>query len=195
MPNRPDEWLVPSLLREGVSSPPQGWALPPIGTPRLRLHFHLRASAEAAAAGSEHSASGGGGGPAGVVAYETDELRDGFLPIGAFHRLCAAALGCSQPPSGLEASLDRNHAFVAFDKELVTLTYVPAESSVLVQLHSEKGAAAVADQLRVLVSEHLGELCAATRPTPVPWLITTTPLLVSTPSRPHPLHAATAICG
>ena len=61
--------------------------------------------------------------------------------------------------SGAEPTLDRHHAYVAFDDDaLVTLTYMPSESSILVALTSDGrdgSAAAVADRMRVLLIEEL----------------------------------------
>ena len=147
VPYRTDEFLVPSLLHEGGRSSAAP-ARPPADAARLRLHFYL----------DEPSAAG----EAGTLVYDPDELSKGFLPMSVFHRLCAAALGCSYQSGsagGAGACLDRHHAHVNFERELLTLSYMPAESSVLAQLHSDGrhggAAAALADRLRVLVSEEL----------------------------------------
>ena len=55
-------------------------------------------------------------------------------------------------------SLDREHAYIAFEKTLVTLHYQATESSILVTIDSDGrngAAAAVTDRLRVLILEEL----------------------------------------
>ena len=137
---RGNAWLVPTLLRD-ASSEPSGWPATPQDAARLRIHF-------------THE---------GFAAYplvsDAGDLRAGFLPIGAFHRLCAAALGSSRPPTGgEELALFRNHAYVNLGQELVVLRFVAAESSVVVQLFNagRKGSGAlVLDRLRVMLSTEL----------------------------------------
>ena len=41
VPRRTDEYLVPSLLRDGITAAPSGWPAPLVSDPRLRLHFYL----------------------------------------------------------------------------------------------------------------------------------------------------------
>ena len=137
-------FLVPALLRNSPqSAPPAGWPAIRHESATLRVFCHLD----------------GQGPPPGSLTYEVDDLSAGFLPIGAFHRLCAGALGCTQrTATGATASLERNAAWVVFGKEHVLLRYVPEESSILVTLSNDgqNGAAAtVTDQLRVLLCEEL----------------------------------------
>ena len=142
VPSRPSEFLIPSLLRDAaLRSRPEGWPQATGEASELRIFFEL-----------EDPAAEGG-----RLLCTAAELEKGFLPIGVFHRLCAGALGSSyQASTQHEATLDRNHAYVIFDSTLVTLTYVPADSSVLVALDGKAGAAAtIADQIRVLLLEEL----------------------------------------
>jgi hypothetical protein len=95
----------------------------------------------------------------GTLLYAPSDLERGFFPISIFHRLCAGALGCSYDTSlGVALSLDRSHAYIAVKKELVVLSYLAADSSVAVRLASNGksgSAAAVADELRVLLTQEL----------------------------------------
>jgi hypothetical protein len=134
----------------------------------LRLHFSLRPTSDALVASGAGSASA----PAAVdpdqapseLLPSADTLAAGFLPIGAFHRLCAAVLGSSTVGTAgdFEPRLDRQRAFVAFGKELVTMVYEPDTSSVSVEFGEAVGAegaataAAAVDQLHVLVATELG---------------------------------------
>jgi len=145
VPRSADDFIVPALLQDlpSVSMPP-GWPTrPPDTAARLRLHFSL---------------DGWIGGSDETLIYDGSMLRHGFLPVGVFHRLSAAALGCSDRQAGGAAlTLERQRAFVAFDSELVMLAYDSENSSIFVTLtHDGKqsGAAAnVADRLLVLISE------------------------------------------
>ena len=140
LPNQPDHWLVPTLLRDATALP-MGWQPPRPDDAKLRLHFSL------------------GGFATDKLVYHTDELSAGFLPIGAFHRLCAAAISSSQPhASGAELALFRNYAYVCFGTELIVLRHVPAESSVAVQMYNagtQGSGALVLDRLRVILSSEL----------------------------------------
>ena len=133
---------MPALLRNSPqSAPPAGWPAIRHESATLRVFCHLD----------------GQGPPPGSLTYEVDDLSAGFLPIGAFHRVCAGALGCTQrTATGATASLERNAAWVVFGKEHVLLRYVPEESSILVTLSNDgqNGAAAtVTDQLRGFCEE------------------------------------------
>ena len=94
----------------------------------------------------------------GTLLYAPSDLERGFLPVSIFHRFCASALGCYDSSLKADLSLDRNHAYVAVKQELVTLSYIGTESSVVVRLASNGksgSAAAVADELRVLLTQAL----------------------------------------
>ena len=141
--------LVPSLL--------------PDATPSASLtRWHADGGRERPSLRIFCTLDGEGRAPA-ALTYEGDDLGHGFLPIGAFHRLCAAALGCSElsaaASAGGGAALERHAARVAFGKDVVLLRHVAEESSIVVELSAdgrEHGAASrVADQLRVLLSEEL----------------------------------------
>ena len=70
-----------ALLRE-ASTTPLNWPSPPADAAQLRIHASL---------------DGQGPAPEKLVFDESD-LHVGFLPLGAFQRLCAAALGAACPP-------------------------------------------------------------------------------------------------
>ena len=145
LPSNPsNEFLIPALLPPPQTNAPvpRGWAAVSEHT-QMRIVFHLEGQLEA-----------------GKLLSDATELQHGYLPMSVFHRLSAAALGCStMTKSGAEPTLDRHHAYVAFDDDaLVTLTYMPSESSILVALTSDGrdgSAAAVADRMRVLLIEEL----------------------------------------
>ena len=145
LPSNPSlEFLVPSLLPAATAGMPRGWPIPTHDAAQLRIFFYLEGQMEE-----------------GQLLCDTTELSNGFLPIGVFHRLCAGALGCSyQTARVIEPTLDRQHAYIAFERTLVTLTYEARESSILVTLNSDGkdgSAAAVADRLRVLLIEELSQ--------------------------------------
>ena len=142
---RPTEFLIPAQLRDAPSAAsPAGWPPGSPNAPYLRLHFTLEGQA-----GYEE----------GTLLHATSELKEGFLPISAFHRLSAAALGCASQEvmhGSAQRRLEATRAYVAFGSELTRLTYVAHESSIMVHLSSDgKGgvAGAVSDQLRVLLAQ------------------------------------------
>ena len=145
VPGKQGEFIVPALLKQKALGPPRGWPTLPTDAAQLRLWFHLD----------------GQGCEEGTLVLDESYLGQGFCPIGVFHRLCAGALGCAyqtQTGAGLECALDRSNAYVTFNKTSYMLHYLPAESSVLVRLTTDGkdgSAAAVADQLRVLLCDEL----------------------------------------
>ena len=145
LPSRQDEYLIPALLPVAAAAVrPNRWPEPPPDAARLRIFFHLEGQAL----------------EDGMLLCDSSELTNGFLPIGVFHKLAAGALGCSQKTaSGVEPSLDRQTAYIAFDdRTLVLLVYDAEESSIDVTLATpgrDGSAASVADRLRVLLFEEL----------------------------------------
>ena len=87
--------------------------------------------------------------------YETKDYRDGFFPIGAFHRLCAGVLSSAMQREGVDVSMDQKNVYLEmFDEVFVHLAYAPSESSMLIRLYSngDKSAAAkVLDRIRLLL--------------------------------------------
>ena len=76
IPLRSGDFLVPALLTtQGVASLPDA---PAASSAQMRIFFFLDGQA-----------------PDGSLTCSPHELSDGFLPAGVFHRLCAAAIGCS----------------------------------------------------------------------------------------------------
>jgi hypothetical protein len=143
VPGADDEFLVPALLRDAPSLVAPAGASVSRDAACMRIFCHLDGQDPARAA----------------AVYEENELSAGFLPIGAFHRLCAGALGSSAVSSMSVAQLERRMARVNFNKEHVILRYEPEQSSVLVHMSTDGrngSAALVADQLRVLLCEEFG---------------------------------------
>jgi hypothetical protein len=148
VPGKSEQFIIPSLLRESVpESPPIGWPPPCDDALHLRLHFSFK--------GNETK-------DVMKFSYDDSELAHGCLPIGAFYKLCAGALGSSyRTSSGSQLALYRNFAFVVLNqiqKEHVILEYVPAKSSVIARLSSNAQSGSggiVLDRLRVLISEEL----------------------------------------
>lgn len=151
LPKKPDELLVPALLQDATQSyaatmdspivhhPPPNWPAAKPDAACLRIFFHLEGQL-----------------PPGRLVYSAADLAAGFLPTNAFHRLCASALGSSHAPPGVELGLSRSHAYVAFDKEMLTLEHVASESSIVATLSTDgrDGAAGrVADRLRCILAE------------------------------------------
>ena len=67
--------------------------------------------------------------------YYARDLREGFLPVGVFHRLCAAALSCSyEEASTFEPSLSYRQARIAMHDSIVTLDFKERESSIHVTI-------------------------------------------------------------
>jgi len=145
LPNNPNQWIIPALLSSS-STAPFGWFAPPDDATQLRLLFSIDGIAEDCVAED-------------TLVYDTSELSAGFLPIGAFHRIAAAALGSSaNHKSGAELALFRDRAYICFVEELLVLRYAPSESSIVVQLYSNGKAgsgALVLDRLRTIVSTEL----------------------------------------
>ena len=76
IPLRSGDFLVPALLpTQGVASLPDA---PAASSAQMRIFFFLDGQA-----------------PSSSLMCSPQELRDGFLPAGVFHRLCAAAISCS----------------------------------------------------------------------------------------------------
>ena len=103
VPRKQDEFLVPALLRDtsGMNAP-ASWPASLPDAPRYASSFTLTAKvcsrccrqpslipSTPALCFPKHS-------PARRAAYSASDLAEGFLPIGAFHRLCASALGSSR---------------------------------------------------------------------------------------------------
>ena len=150
LPEREGEWLVPALLQQQSlmrETQPAGWPAPrdDANAPTVRLHFSL----------AKQRSQGGGGAPRRLV-VDAHFLADGFLPIGVFHRLCAAALGSVK---GSQVALYREAAYVALGDERVLLRYVASQSSIIVTLCSadvdDVRCGRVVDRLRVLVAQQL----------------------------------------
>ena len=144
IPLRSGDFLIPALL------PAQGAAqlanAPEPRSAHMRIFFFL----------DGHS-------PAGTsleappLKYYARDLREGFLPVGVFHRLCAAALSCSyEDASTFEPSLSYRRARIAMHDSIVTLDFKERESSIHVTISGKDvvrdgSAAAVFDRLRVIL--------------------------------------------
>ena len=131
-----EELIVPPLLVFCTSKPP----LMHSQAPHCFLHFTHGANAQTS--------------PPPEPLWREEKLKRGFLPAGAFHQLCVAAVGwCFHTVIGFEPSLGKAHAFVRFGRHQLLLSHVDGEPRVLVQLllHNETGAAEVLDRLRLLI--------------------------------------------
>lgn len=148
VPLKSDAWLVPALLRETRRpDPPFGWPSRPPEAARLLLHFSLVHEY-----GDLLKLS--------TLVCEPEASASGFLPVGVFHRLSAGALGSShQGAGGVECTLERKFAYVAFESELLILQHMPDISSIMVYFHTAgaRTGAGVLDRLRVLLAQELGE--------------------------------------
>ena len=137
-----NEVLVPPLLvfTSSTAAPPA----PPDGALDFLLHF----SAGGAAAGAKPS-----------PLWTASDVQRGFLPLGAFHRLCGAAIGwCFHTSVGFEPSLGKGHAYVVFGRHRLALLHQPGQPAVRVQLftNGQNGEArAVLDRLRLLLFDAL----------------------------------------
>ena len=138
IPLRSGDHLIPALL------PAQGAAAladtSAASSAQMRVFFFL-----------DGHVSGGGS-----LMCTAQDLREGFLPAGVFHRLCAGALSCSyEEASSFEPSLTFRQARIAMRESIVTLTFKESESSIHVAIGSKDvrngSAAAVVDRLRVLL--------------------------------------------
>ena len=142
-----NRFIVPALLpdKSKFDSPPSWPERPPLDAAELHLHFSY-----AAGKSDDHVAAEE------TLLYNSSKFEAGFLPDGVFHHICAGALASSDT-SKFEAEVERSHAYVVFDKELVTLRKLSAQSSIFVRLYSngESGGSVVVDQLRVLILEAL----------------------------------------
>ena len=140
-----NHFIVPALLPDPVDSePPRGvgeWPRPREDAAELRLHF----------ANEDDIVDDS------TLIHDSSKFEAGFLPDGVFHYICTGAV--ASHTSKFKARVERSHAYVAFDKELVTLQKLSAQSSIRVRLHSngESGGSIVVDQLRVLIYEALQE--------------------------------------
>lgn len=142
VPKRSDEWMVPALLVDvRSSSPPSNWPPPPADAARLRVHLAIDGAL-----------------PAQQLIFGARELSAGFMPNAVFDHVCCGSFYTSDA-SKFDVSLERSYAYVVFDKELVTFRRMPAESSILVTLHSngKSYGSVVVDRLRVLLARALAE--------------------------------------
>lgn len=142
VPKKADEWLVPALLVDVPSSaPPRNWPRPPVDAAELRVHFAIE-----------------GAHPENKLLFSGRELSAGFMPNAVFDHICCGAFAASDA-SKFGVSLEHSYAYVVFEKELVTLRRIPAESSILVSLHSngKSYGCAVVDRMRVLLADALTE--------------------------------------
>ena len=94
--------------------------------------------------------------------YYARDLREGFLPVGVFHRLCAAALSCSyEEANTFEPSLSYRRACIAMHGSIVTLDFKERESSIHVTISGKDvrdgSAAAAFDRLRVLLVQETSQ--------------------------------------
>lgn len=133
------QYLVPALMGEGP--------VLNVDDAQLRLYFTKKDQGQAAERRKD------------TILYLDEDLRDGFLPLGAFHGLCAGVVGCSSSRPGQHA-LHRNSARVFFDGEPVTLTFQPEYSRCCVMVRigdaCENGREAqVVDRLRVILAQDL----------------------------------------
>lgn len=132
------QYLVPALMGEGP--------VLDVDDAPLRLYFWMKDQCQ----GAERN---------NTVLYHEEDLRDGFLPLGAFHALCVGVVGCSAHRPGQHV-LHRNSACVLFDGVPVTLSFIPEFSRSCVMVHlggsSENGwEARVVDRLRVILVQEL----------------------------------------
>ena len=135
------QYLVPALMGEGP--------VLDVDDAQLRLYFWMKGQGQGQGAERNNN----------TVLYREEDLRDGFLPLGAFHALCPGVVGCSAHRPGQHV-LHRNSACVLFDGVPVTLSFIPEFSRSCVMVHlggsSENGwEARVVDRLRVVLVQEL----------------------------------------
>ena len=136
------QYLVPALMGEGP--------VLDVDDAQLRLYFWMKGQGQGQGQGAERNNN--------TVLHREEDLRDGFLPLGAFHALCAGVVGCSAHRPGQHV-LHRISACVLFDGVPVTLSFIPEFSrSCVMDLggSSENGwEARVVDRLRVILVQEL----------------------------------------
>ncbi len=122
IPLRSGDYLIPALLpAQGAAQPAN---TPEPGSAHMRIFFFL----------DGHN-PGGTSLEAPPLKYYARDLREGFLPVGVFHRLCAAALSCSyEEASTFEPSLSYRRACIAMHGSIVTLDFKERESSIHVTI-------------------------------------------------------------
>ena len=145
IPLRSGDFLIPALLPAQGAAQLASTAEP--GSAHMRIFFFL----------DGHN-PGGTSLEAPPLKYYARDLREGFLPVGVFHRLCAAALSCSyEEASTFEPSLSYRRAHIAMHNSIVTLDFKERESSIHVTISGsgkdvrDGSAAAAFDRLRVLL--------------------------------------------
>ena len=145
IPLRSGDFLIPALLPAQGAAQLASTAEP--GSAHMRIFFFL----------DGHN-PGGTSLEAPPLKYYARDLREGFLPVGVFHRLCAAALSCSyEEASTFEPSLSYRQARIAMHNSIVTLDFKERESSIHVTISGsgkdvrDGSAAAAFDRLRVLL--------------------------------------------
>ena len=142
-----DTFIVPALLT--LSGSAERRPEPPEGAPSVLLHFRFGSSAL----------------PDLAPVWAQADLRRGFLPEGAFHELCASAVGWTNHTSrGFSPRLGGDFAHVKFGRHELLLMRVegqPYVSATLLKLEGGKPseAAPAIDRLRLLVG---GVLCRFT---------------------------------
>ena len=146
---RSGDFLIPALLPAQGAAQLANTAEP--GSAHMRIFFFL-----------DGNRPGGTSQEAPPLTYNARDLSEGFLPVGVFHRLCAAALSCSyEDASTFEPSLSYRRACIAMHGSIVTLYFKERESSIHVTISGKDvrdgSAAAVFDRLRVLLVQETSQ--------------------------------------
>jgi len=133
------QYLVPGLMGEGP--------VLNVEDAQLRLFFSMKVQCAAAERDKN------------TLLYHEADFRHGFLPLEAFHGLCAGVIGSSSARPD-HHTLYRNSASVLFDGQPVTLTFQPEVSMSCVMVHLDSGGengmeALVVDRLRVILAQDL----------------------------------------
>ena len=149
IPLRSGDFLIPALLPAQGAAQLASTAEP--GSAHMRIFFFL-----------DGNNPGGSSLEAPPLKYYARDLREGFLPVGVFHRLCAAALSCSyEEASTFEPSLSYRRACIAMHGSIVTLDFKERESSIHVTISGKDvrdgSAAAAFDRLRVLLVQETSQ--------------------------------------
>jgi hypothetical protein len=147
-----NELIIPPLLIFSASKP-----LPimmPSGALQIHLHFAYHEPAPATGDGSDGVNQNVELPPEPL--WKEEDMKRGFLPAGAFHQLCVAAVGwCFHTVMGFEPSLSKSHAFVRFGHHRLLISRAQGQPRVVVELllggTEGKGALEVLDRLRLLL--------------------------------------------
>jgi hypothetical protein len=149
-----NELIIPPLLIFSASKPLP--VMMPSGAGALQIHLHFAYHEPAPATGSGSDGVNQNAELPPEPLWKEEDMNRGFLPAGAFHQLCVAAVGwCFHTVVGFEPSLSKSHAFVRFGHHRLLISRTQGQPRVVVELllggTEGKGALEVLDRLRLLL--------------------------------------------